>query len=87
VTRSINACISSDETNTVVTKAFTGVPDRVLNNTFVMEYAKSELDDLYNFSSLMISMKMLKLKMMQIITLSIQDKAYACLREIRVLKK
>ena len=38
--------LSSDETNTVVTKAFTGVPARVLNNTFVKEYAKSELEPL-----------------------------------------
>jgi nitronate monooxygenase len=38
--------LSSDETNTVVTKAFTGVPARVLNNTFVKECAKSELEPL-----------------------------------------
>jgi NAD(P)H-dependent flavin oxidoreductase YrpB (nitropropane dioxygenase family) len=29
--------LSSDETNTAVTKAFTGVPARILNNTFVKE--------------------------------------------------
>jgi nitronate monooxygenase len=38
--------LSSNETNTVVTKAFTGVPARVLSNTFVKEYAKSELEPL-----------------------------------------
>jgi nitronate monooxygenase len=38
--------LSSTETNTVVTKAFTGVPARVLSNTFVKEYAKSELEPL-----------------------------------------
>ena len=36
----------SNETNTVVTKAFTGVPARVLRNAFVKEYAKSELESL-----------------------------------------
>jgi nitronate monooxygenase len=38
--------LSSDETNTAVTKAFTGVPARILSNTFVMEYAKSKLEPL-----------------------------------------
>jgi nitronate monooxygenase len=38
--------LSSTETNTVVTKAFTGVPARVLSNNFVKEYAKSELEPL-----------------------------------------
>ena len=38
--------LSSNETNTIVTKAFTGVPARVLNNAFVKEYAKSDLESL-----------------------------------------
>lgn len=37
---------SSNETNTVVTKVFTGHPARVLRNTFVEEYAKSEIEPL-----------------------------------------
>jgi nitronate monooxygenase len=36
--------LSSSETDTVVTKAFTGVPARVLSNTFVTEYEKSGLE-------------------------------------------
>jgi nitronate monooxygenase len=35
--------LSSNETNTVVTKTFTGVPARVLSNAFVNEYVKSKL--------------------------------------------
>ena len=35
--------LSSNETNTIVTKAFTGLPARVLGNTFVVEYEKSGL--------------------------------------------
>ena len=38
--------LSSSETDTVVTKAFTGVPARVLSNTFVTEYEKSGLEPL-----------------------------------------
>jgi nitronate monooxygenase len=38
--------LSSSETDTVVTKAFTGVPARVLSNTFVKEYEKSGLEPL-----------------------------------------
>jgi nitronate monooxygenase len=38
--------LSSTESDNVVTKAFTGVPARVLSNTFVKEYAKSELEPL-----------------------------------------
>lgn len=38
--------LSSDETSTTVTKVFTGHPARVLRNTFVEEYVKSELEPL-----------------------------------------
>jgi nitronate monooxygenase len=38
--------LSSSESDTVVTKAFTGVPARVLSNTFVTEYEKSGLEPL-----------------------------------------
>jgi nitronate monooxygenase len=35
--------LSSNETNTVVTKTFTAVPARVLSNAFVKDFAKSKL--------------------------------------------
>jgi len=38
--------LSSNEANTVVTKAFTGVPARVLNNAFVKDFTKSKLEPL-----------------------------------------
>jgi nitronate monooxygenase len=38
--------LSSNETNTIVTKAFTGLPARVLGNTFVVEDEKSGLEPL-----------------------------------------
>ena len=38
--------LSSNETNKIVTKAFTGLPAGVLGNTFVVEYEKSGLEPL-----------------------------------------